>query len=71
MNRKNLYIACILSSALLSAGFAYADEHEHDRGYYPRSVVNSLRDCSIRQPALLKYQKTLLISVTIKIFLSA
>ena len=28
MNKKNLYIACVLSSALLSAGSVYADEHE-------------------------------------------
>ena len=33
MNKKNLYIACVLSSALLSAGSAYADEHEHEHSY--------------------------------------
>ena len=35
MNKKNLYIACVLSSALLSAGSAYADEHEHEIDIYP------------------------------------
>jgi len=30
MNKKNLFIACVLSSALLSVGPAYAEEHEHD-----------------------------------------
>jgi putative exosortase-associated protein (TIGR04073 family) len=28
MNKKNLFIACVISSALLSTGSAYADEHE-------------------------------------------
>ena len=31
MNKKNLFIACIISGTLLSSGSAYAEEHE--RGY--------------------------------------
>ena len=30
MNKKNLFIACVLGSALLSPGFAYANEHERE-----------------------------------------
>jgi len=33
MNKKNLFIACVISSALLSAGSAYADEAEHEPDY--------------------------------------
>ncbi|MFA6052510.1 MAG: exosortase system-associated protein, TIGR04073 family [Methylobacter sp.] len=33
MNKKHLFIACVLSSALLSAAPAYAEEHDYLSGF--------------------------------------